>query len=366
MTTGTVNASSLNLRSAPDGDVVGSLPRGTMLTVVGRNGQWLEVEGAGRRGFVSSRFVRLEGADTPPAVPPAAALGDVHFDGDAAIGPGGVRFARRFRLGVFNSGRTTIASFLGSRASGVAATSLARIMQAVSANEGMLEAINTWDDSFLTFGIFQWTAGKEGDAGELAALLSRLKRAAPAAFTEYFGQYGLDAASVDERPGRVPVGVLSLNGKPLGTAAAKEEIRSLEWAYRFWRAGHDGDVRAAQIEHAAKRLDSFYRLPSPRLRGRDIATYITSEYGIALILDEHVNRPGHVPGTLADALDELATHADVDQPQAWADHEEQELLSIYLERRATTTMTDAAKRGETVRTAVTAGTISNRRGSFQV
>ena len=102
-----------------------------------------------------------------------------------------------------------------------------------------------------------------------------------------------------------------------------------------------------------------------RLRGRQVADYVTSEYGVALLLDQHVNRPGHVPGTLGDALAELAGHADVDHPEGWSDHDEQELLAIYLERRAKTTMTDAVKRGDAVRAAMTAGTISGSRGSFQ-
>lgn len=33
------------------------------------------------------------------------------------------------------------------------------VITAVSQNEGNLEAINTWDNAFLTFGMFQWTIG---------------------------------------------------------------------------------------------------------------------------------------------------------------------------------------------------------------
>jgi hypothetical protein len=64
--------------------------------------------------------------------------------------------------------------------------SLLRVMQAVSANEGKLEAINTWDNAFLTFGCFQWTAGTGDSAGELPALIARLKKEKPKAFDTFF------------------------------------------------------------------------------------------------------------------------------------------------------------------------------------
>jgi hypothetical protein len=162
----------------------------------------------------------------------------------------------------------------------------------------------------------------------------------------------------------VPVGRLSLDGRELRRVADKEKVRSLDWAYRFWRAGHDDTVRRIQVEHAIARLDCFYRVPSGKLRGRSIADYVTSEYGVALILDQHVNRPGHVPSTLVDALAELARVVDVDHPDQWSDEEERELLEIYLHRRAGTSMTHGAARGEAVRAAVEAGRLSDRRGSF--
>jgi hypothetical protein len=365
MPTGIVNASTLNLRDGPHGAIIDTLSRDATVSIVGQQGQWLEVQSGAKHGFVSTQFVRVDGGPPPAAVPPAAAPGEVHLDGTAAIGPGGVRFGRQFKLGIFNYGTTPIAEFLRGHAAANAAPSLVAVMQAVSANEGKLEAINTWDDCFMTFGIFQWTAGADTESGELGAMLSRLKASAPAAFTEYFGRYGLDATPLPAAGGAVPRGVLSLDGSPLRTAAAKGGLRSLDWAYRFWRAGHDDDVRAGQIDHAMQRLECFYRVPSSALHGRRVCDYATSEYGVALLLDEHVNRPAHVPGTLGGALDELATHVDVRHPDDWSDAEEQELLALYLEHRATTSITDGAARAEAVRAAMTRGTISGRRDSFK-
>jgi len=60
------------------------------------------------------------------------------------------------------------------------------VMVAVSENEGNLDAINTWDNSFLTFGMFQWTVGSGNNPGELPALVKRIKIAAPATYEQYF------------------------------------------------------------------------------------------------------------------------------------------------------------------------------------
>lgn len=49
------------------------------------------------------------------------------------------------------------------------------VMLVTAANEGSLDAINTWDNQYLSFGIFQWTLGSDGQQGELPALLSNLK-----------------------------------------------------------------------------------------------------------------------------------------------------------------------------------------------
>jgi hypothetical protein len=365
MTTGEVTASLLNLRSAPDGNVIGTIPRGANVLVIGERGDWLDVEFQGTRGVVSARFVSRATPAVSDQVPPAAKAGEVRIVGGDAIGPGDVRFARCFKLGVFTSGKTTLADFLGAAGTvGTASPSLVRVMQAVSANEGRLEAINTWDNAFLTFGALQWTVGAKDADGELAAVLQRIKQGAPDAYTEYFGRYGLDVGPISTGPGVVPTGPLLLDGQRLAAPADKERLRDVEWAYRFWRAGHDRTVRGIQVEHAMGRLDTFYREPRKAIGERLVADYVSSEYGVALLLDQHVNRPGHVPATLAKAVAELGQHTDVAHPESWTDHEERELLRLYVELRATTNMTDSDKRADSIQRAVAQGVISDSRGSF--
>src|SRR6476469_8200925 len=100
MTNGEVIASSLNLRSAPDGNIIGTLPRGTRLLITGERGDWLDVEADGTRGVVSARFVKRDVPSVLEAIPAAARAGEVRIVDGNVLGPGGVRFARTFRLGV--------------------------------------------------------------------------------------------------------------------------------------------------------------------------------------------------------------------------------------------------------------------------
>jgi hypothetical protein len=307
----------------------------------------------------------------PRALPSAPRpTGRVEFDGDHAVAPDGTRFAKRFKKGVFSFGKTSIGQFVRGHRGALPgmSPSLLNVMEAVSDNEGKLEAINTWDDAFMTFGVFQWTAGQTSARGELAALLDRLKREHGTVFGEFFGRHGLEVLNVlagpPANPGATPVGALSLDGEVLNTAEKKERLRTLDWAHRFWLAGHDDAVRTVQIEQAADRLNIFYKSPKHLIDGRMIADYVSSEAGVALLLDQHVNRPGHVPKTIAQAVEELVRAGGVADPARWTDTEERELLKEYISLRAETSMTDSDKRAQVVLEAVARGVISDRRGSF--
>ena len=359
MATGTVSATTLNFRSSPNGEVKKELLKGATVEILEDRGEWLKINSDGEEGFVSARFIQRAG-DT--SVPQASGRGDFRFEGTTAVAPDGTRFAKKFKLGVFDYGTTSIGQFVAANSARFAAVSPSRlrVMQAVSENEGKLEAINTWDNSFVTFGIFQWTVGAEG-AGELSPLIDRLKQTSPSVFESFFGQHGLDAVVTNSQPGTRPVGFFQLNGVTLKTAAQKEQLRTLEWAYRFWVAGHDDTVRQTQIDHAIGRADIFYRDGKNKIGDRFIGDYVTSEFGVALLLDQHVNRPGHVPTTIAKAVAQMAGG----DPAGWSDGQEKQLLDIYLTLRAQTSMTDSNKRADTIRKAVTAGLASNKRGSYQ-
>jgi len=234
------------------------------------------------------------------------------------------------------------------------------VIFATSENEGNLDAVNTWDNQFLSFGMFQWTAGGAGKPGELPALLKIIKDSHPDNFQHYWGQFGLDVIDVGDK-----TGWFSYRGKKLVSAADKSMLREHIWAYRFARAGADIEVQAAQIRHAVNRIKQFYYVNSSKLNGYSLADLITSEYGVALLLDNHVNRPGYVYGSMAAALDR--SNLSAEELFRGGNEEEQLVIKNYLDVRETYgkhPMTDARQRASVTRGYVVDGIISASRGSL--
>jgi len=234
------------------------------------------------------------------------------------------------------------------------------VIFAVSENEGNLDAVNTWDNQFISFGMFQWTAGGAGKTGELPALLKIVKDEYPDDFQHYWGQFGLDVVDVGSK-----TGWFSYRGGKLFSAADKAMLREHIWAYRFARAGADIEVQAVQILHAVNRINHFYMVKSAKLDGYALGDLITSEYGVALLLDNHVNRPGYVRSCVAEALGR--SNLTAAEMSRGGDEEEQLVIKNYLDVRETYgkwPMTDARQRGSVTRGYVVDGIISARRGSF--
>lgn len=270
----------------------------------------------------------------------------------------------KYRLGLYTRGANPPLAFIHQHRDLLGelglTPSLINVMVAVAENEGNLDAINTWDNAFLSFGMLQWTAGTGNARGELAALLWRLEQQAPAVFQDHFGGAGLAVSGIQGN-----YGYLKLAGRTLDRGSAKERLRTPEWAFRFWRAGQDTTVQAVEVAHAASRLDTFYRHPSYRVEGHYIAELVNSEYGVALLFDQHVNRPGYLTGSLATAL----RRSGLGTPGAWDTTAELNFLTHYLAIRADYgryPMTHAGKRAAVTRRYLDGGIISAERGSFQM
>lgn len=366
---GEVTASALNLRSAPNGHILGKLHRGDIVTIASEANGWMEVNTNTRQGYVSSQYIRprlVHRQPTParPASPPNESL---HFDGDWAIGPDNKRFAKKFRKGIYSSGNTKIAEFIDSNRSEIDSISHSqlRLLEAVSENEGKLEAINTWDNAYLSFGIFQWTAGVGSEAGELPALFDRLQKRFPEVYAEFFGRFGLELSGVTERQGTPARGYFKVNGQVLTSSSQKEALRALPWPYRCKTAGMNDKVRLVQLEHAIARIDCFLKVDNRVIRNNYIGDYVTSEYGIAQLLDQHVNRPAHVLPTLRKAVEALEEELPIDTPETWGDAEERKLMQTYLSFREQTSMTDGVHRARRIKRQLDTGIISDTRNSYQ-
>jgi len=234
------------------------------------------------------------------------------------------------------------------------------VIFATSENEGNLDAVNTWNNKFISFGMFQWAAGGSGKPGELPALLKIIKDRFPDNFQHYWAQFGLDVIDVNQK-----AGWFSYRGKKLIGTEDKTMLRDHIWAYRFARAGSDIEIQAIQILHAINRLKQFYFTRSSRLDGYALSDLLTSEFGVALLLDNHVNRPGYVHACVSEALQQSnLTAAELSRS---GDTEEQMVINSYLEVLETYgryPLTDARHRASIIRGYVVDGIISAQRDSF--
>jgi len=279
---------------------------------------------------------------------------------DVTLGEVTKRFVL-FRKGAYSFGSQKALDFIQTNIaelqSGGLTMSACNVMVAVSENEGNLDAVNTWDNSFMTFGMFQWTVGTASAKGELPALLRKIKTADPDIFEQYYGQYGLGVIQV----GQV-YGYCTLDGRTLQAPSEKELLRSPEWVFRFWLSGQDPVVQRIEIEHALSRLQQVFSL---KVRGHLVSEIVKSEYGVGLLLDNHVNRPGYIKDCLRKAFDQTG----LEEPSGWGTDEERRFIDAYLVIREThgrNPMTDARKRATVTKRYVDTGTISAERGSFQL
>ncbi len=275
------------------------------------------------------------------------------------------RIGKIFRKGLFRIGTQEPEKFVADNAETLKNLELSQsdinVILATAENEGNLDAVNTWDNQFISFGLFQWTAGGKNSPGELAALLARIKKNNPDNFQHYWGQFGLDIVDTSSKTGWI-----TLNGQRLKSTQQKSVLREHIWAYRFARAGADQQIKAQEIAHAVGRINQFYFKKSTKLKGYKLSELITSEFGVALLLDNHVNRPAYVLPCVASAIASCGYQpADLLQGDS---EQERQVIEKYLEIRkehGRNPMTNAAHRGQVTQKYSQKGIISNEKNSFK-
>jgi len=183
-------------------------------------------------------------------------------------------------------------------------------------------------------------------------------------YATWFTPLGIDIA--EETDGTT--GFITLQGERIATLEQKEAFRRPFWAFHFWKVLMQPEFQAIQIEHAHDRFKNFYFKPEPKGLPYPLYQIITSSYGVALLLDMHVNRPGWVYPCIGLALAENANYAS---PDHWGTKEEAQILDSYLKIRATYTdgryaaMTSAIERANKIGLAKQNGLLSIERGSFE-
>lgn len=273
---------------------------------------------------------------------------------------------KKFRKGIYRQGSQITESFINKNPTLLEKLKISKsemnALLATSENEGNLDAVNTWDNSFMSFGMFQWTLGAGTAKGELPAFIKLVKKTYPDAFEQFCGQFGVDV-SADTND---TYGYLIYKNKLVNTAAEKEFFRSNMVSYRFASAGMDERICAAQILHAINRFNTFYFDKTNKLGGFSLYELLSSEYAAALFLDNHVNRPAYLFNCVAKAVDNAGL--TFEKLKNGGDNEETKVLKQYLINRETygaSPMTDAKHRAAVTKRYLDAGKISASKGSFK-
>ncbi|WP_034258920.1 LysM peptidoglycan-binding domain-containing protein [Aequorivita capsosiphonis] len=273
---------------------------------------------------------------------------------------------KKFRKGIYRLGSHSTEKFIQENPALLAALKISKsevqALLATSENEGNLDAVNTWDNCFMSFGMFQWTLGSGTAEGELPALIKLVKEKYPDAFEQFCGQFDVDVS--EDTNGTY--GYLMYKNKKVNTADAKQFFRSNIVAYRFAAAGLDDRVCAIQVLHAINRFNLFYFKKTSKLGGYNLFDLLSSEYAAALFLDNHVNRPGYLWNCVAKAIE--STGISFEQLKNAGDNEELMVINAYLKIRETygaSPMTDAKNRAAVTKRYLDAGKISASKGSFK-
>lgn len=185
------------------------------------------------------------------------------------------------------------------------------IWASLGENEGGLDAINTWDGSYLSVGPFQQTMGDGNSAGELGGVLEYIKSKDAALYENHLGQFGLQPISPAK--GKIKVCNCSLDGLPLASKTEKEEYRRYIWAYRFESAMNTPSFRKLFLEFGFQRMNIVDEI-SAIIDSKTIAVkdVFKSDLAKALLLDTHLNRPSYLspehPGIWITAIRKIKTH----------------------------------------------------------
>jgi len=219
---------------------------------------------------------------------------------------------------------------------------------ALKESRGLFGAVNTWDNQLVSWGVAQFA----GRAGTLAALLASMHEdpATRPAFERFFVANGLTVAHGPYFTRRTPAGERHVGWHVVVETPAGELTGDDAWAHvrrtplligAFMLAGNDLSVQIAQVQFW---IDHFLQnaIRKVVLRGsngeRRIGDFLTSEYGLALIVRLYNWMPAYVQPWFLELSAELARrHPDLDihRPDTWARHPalEAEFSELVKDRR---------------------------------
>jgi hypothetical protein len=241
-----------------------------------------------------------------------------------------------------------------------------KVCSAIAKSEGNLggasggfDTINEYDPVCLSVGLFHWN--RDG----LWNLLNKFKTDSPDNFNTLIKQHGLDIKGYR---------IFVIEGKDYRSDSLKEELRRLTFVYRFIKAADNAQFRQAQIKHSQEWLEQAIGRPAGK---GTVKQYITSQYGIALVLDFSV-RIGDSERTITGAVNTAIQNAlnnldsgdkakfTVDNPADWDDNMEIKIINAFNDVRkdrmkdAKGNYNEANQREENIKKT----NLSKKRGSF--
>lgn len=210
-------------------------------------------------------------------------------------------------------------------------------------SEGGLDAVNSYDRAYLSFGPFQQTMGTIDSGkiqpGELEGALNAVRSAAPLLFDKYFGKFGLDVDEV-KKVLRLDKGFCKIDGNKLETAAEMKVLRDFIWAYRGVKSIKDVELRTVFLRHGFGRLGVVRGLKAD-IGGEEVTVtdIYRTEAALALILDAHINAPaivdrakGAIWVTAAKAALNITGDSKID-PSAITQDNEYDMIKKLVELR---------------------------------
>ena len=219
---------------------------------------------------------------------------------------------------------------------------------ALKESRGLFGAVNTWDNQLVSWGVAQFA----GRAGTLAALLASMHEdpVTRPAFDRFFVANGLTVQHGSYFTRRTPAGERHVGwhvvvdtpaGKLAGDDAWAHVRRTPRLIGAFMLAGNDLSIQLAQVQFW---MDHFLQNAVRKvvLRGSDgerrISDFLTSEYGLALVVRLYNWMPAHVQPWFLELSAELAARhpeLDVHRPDTWAHHPslEPEFCELVKDKR---------------------------------
>ena len=163
---------------------------------------------------------------------------------------------------------------------------------------GVIQALNSWDSVFMSIGFMQWPIAFDK--------LQRLIRRAPAAFLKY----GIELDLNRRYRIRKKYGDLT----PIAIKGAQEprDLRSLDWAKRFYAAGLDPDIIVEEAKLALEVIQESKSKIQKKVGDGFLPYYNQSVALRALIQETYNHRPAWLYQILKNAMAKVRSMGGAD------------------------------------------------------